>query len=213
MSKRQRVNVNGKRKRRSNQRNGFVVRQPELKQFDVNVDVDITSTGGVLATPLNGILTGTTAASRVGNRVQIKRVAFRGHLHQTDTTDGTDIVRVIWFFDKQTSGSVAAIGEILNTTTTDSFRESDTTKRFIILHDEYMAWNAFMNNSTNPPTFFVDQRSPILWFKDVNLETQYLSSAATYAAISTGGIGILTISEETGSTSITGVFRVSYTDV
>ncbi len=213
MPKRKRANGNGRPRKRRKQatarrRIPFTV---EVKHFDASVNINIVSAGAVRTTPLNGILEGLSQAARIGARINITKVMFRGHLSPAATTDDGDVVRVIFFQDKQCSGTTPDVADILSSADEHSFRTSTTTKRFVILADFFETWSA--NSLDVAGTAFVEKFTPVVFFKDTNIPVQYTTSAATFAAISTNSIGVLTISREGDASNLVGIFRCSFTDV
>ncbi len=208
---------NGRRRRpqgkRVNRTRRFIMVEPEVKHHDVGQSPSIVNAGAVFGTPINGMLEGLGSEQRIGSKVHIHKVSFKGILTPTDTTDDGDVVRLMVVQDKQASGQTPTVANVLQSASPQSFRNRETTKRFNILFDKRIAWDSRSVGVENPPTTFVQRHLLVEFFKDVDIEVQYLSSAATYAAISTNSIFLLTISSEAGATDLSGNFRVSFTDV
>ncbi len=192
-------------------RRQFVGRQAEVKHHDVAIAENIVNAGAVLSTPLNGIIEGNSNATRDGSKIHVHRVAFRGFTSPVATSDGADVVRIIFFLDKQCSGQTPTVANLLSTASHNAFRDPVTTERFTFLKDIHMSYTS--NTLDVAGTGFLENWVTIDWFKDVDFVTQYQVNAATFAAISTNSIGLLTLSKEADASSVVGIFRVSYTDV
>ncbi len=210
----QRKNNGRKRQRQRKARlpKGLVIRRPEVKHHDVaNFTINMVSAGAVKSAPLNGILNGNTDGTRVGDKIHVHKVSYRGFIQPTDVTDSDDVVRIIFFQDKQASATTPTMGQILETVTVSSFRQKKRLQRFVILADFFVMWNAqTLNVATSG---FAKTRIPIEFFKNVDFETHYISDAATFAGISTNSIGVATVSLGGDATTMIGTSRIAYTDV
>ncbi len=189
----------------------MLVLQPEMKHLDTSFTINVVNAGAVESIPLNGILQSDASNGRVGNRAHIHKVMIRGFVSLTASVDSNDVVRVIIFQDKQASGTTPTVAQILQTASTNSFRNRDTTKRFNILYDHRMQWES--NSLDVAGTAFVVPQTLFENFKNVDFVTQWTADAATFAAISTNSIGILTISKEADDSDVLCIVRVSYSDV
>ncbi len=185
--------------------------QPEMKHIDTSYTVNVVNAGAVESIPINGILQSDASNGRVGNRAHIHKVMIRGFVTPTSGVDSNDLVRVIIFQDKQASGNTATVAQILQTASTNSFRNRDTTKRFNILFDQRFAWQSGSLDVAG--TGFVTPQTLVENFKNVDFVTQWTADAATFAAISTNSIGLLTISKEADDSDLSCIVRVSYSDV
>ncbi len=197
-------------KRRANRRR-LVMITPEVKHHDLTIAEPIFNAGAVDGTPWNAMLEGLGSEQRIGSKIHIHKVSFRGFLAPTAATDGEDVVRMLVVQDKQASGQTPTVANVLQTASTSSFRNRDTTKRFNILYDERFVWST--NTIDVAGTALIEKNVLIEFFKEVDIEVQYLSSASTFAAINTNSIFLLTLSKEADDTTLNGIARISFTDV
>ncbi len=187
--------------------------EPEVKHHDLPASPNIVNAGAVFGTPVNALLEGLGSEQRIGSKIHIHKVMWKGILTPSATTDDGDVVRIMVVQDKQASGNTPTVAQVLQTASPNSFRNRETTKRFVILYDKRVAWDSRSVAVENPPTTFVQRHVLMEFYKDVDIEVQYLVSASTFAGISTNSIFLLTISTEADATSLSSIFRISYTDV
>lgn len=94
------------------------------------------------------IAVGDTANTRIGNKVTVTNVNFRGVLEgfgQNASDAGIaagDRVRTIWFWDTQANGTVPNVDDVLQEKNIDSFRNMEQAPRFVILKDKTYTFNA-----------------------------------------------------------------------
>ncbi len=209
--KRKNNNSRRPRQRPNNRRRRFLIIEPEVKHHDLAVGENIVSAGAIKAIPVNAMLEGLGSEQRVGSKVHCNKISFKAVLKPTATTDDGDTVRIMCVQDKQASGNTPTVANVLQSASVHSFRNRETTKRFVILFDKRFTWDSRTLDVAG--TAFAERHVLVEFFKEVNFETQYLVSAATFGGISTNSVFLLTISEEADASTLTGIFRTSYTDV
>lgn len=203
---------NNKRQRR-NSNKVFVIKRPEVKHHDVAGSTIAVTSAGVFGTVVtNAVLRDTTSSTRIGDTVTIKKFGIRFQVTNTDPIDDGDCVRLIVLVDHQPNGADPAVLDVLQTADEQSFRATKTMKRFTFLMDKYFDWNSSTVNIVDPPSAFAVTRTCFSFFKDLNLEVEYLQSANSISSISTNAIHVFAISAQASDTTILWSSRVSYTD-
>ncbi len=105
-----------------------------------NSDDTVTpgTTGSMIS--LNLIAQGDTNLLREGNKIRVKSLAFR--LDMVKTVATTDVVRVIIFKDMEQHGTKPVVADLLKTTATSSFLNTNTRQRFKVLRDLSFTFSA-----------------------------------------------------------------------
>lgn len=178
----------------------------EIKAIDIaNVAQAFRSpaigTGIVL---LNGVQAGTGFFNRVGARIEMKNLHLRGTVeNQTTSTTGADLLRILIIYDRQPTGALPVIADILQTrtqtgaatTSGSSEINLDNRDRFTILRDMQFYGAPVTNTAgvlTNGPQYpgetarydineFIKLRGLACHFKST-------SNPATIADIATGAL-------------------------
>lgn len=193
----------------------MMIVRPELKHFDVSgQSINVVSTGIFGTVAINPVVTGTTATTRIGDRITIKRIQVRFSISPAGTTDDGDIFRVIVLLDKQPNGANPAVLDVLQTADEQAYPANKTMKRMTFLMDRYIAWNVEGPTiGADPPVAFLVKRSAHTFSKNVNIEVEYiLPSTATIAAISTNALHMFAISNQSADSIILWTSRISYVD-
>lgn len=208
----------------------------EKKAVDLaNTSYGIDSTGSVTA--INLIQTGSGYNNRVGRKINLTSVEFRGSFIASGTFPVAQQARVMIVYDKQPNGSLPAIGDVLQAITqagatetrASSPRNLDKRDRFVCLWDH---WCIMFGNHTNGSTVAAptgqsdlaientDQQTTNVhkYVRLPNLVTQYQadSSPAVIGDIATGSLFLLTFGQNAagaGSHSLSGTIRLRYKDM
>lgn len=186
----------------------------EVKFLDTNIAQTDVQTAGNIITSLNIIPEGNGESQRVGRKVVVEAIYCRGKI----TTSGSQFlggrIRMILFQDKQTNGSAAAVTDILETATIDSYRNLSNVSRFKILSDQthtlnILSRNAAVTSSTVVRHFNVAKPR-------LNTPIEFDNSATTGAitTIRSNNYGILYIGEASTAQAwdIEGNCRLRYCD-
>lgn len=197
---------------------------PAEKKFIDNT-INVAGTHATaFATLLNGSTQGTSASSRVGNKIMIDSLTCRlsyfpqGALAMdTDGEYVTSRVRVMIVVDKQPNGSACAITDVLSTAGITQPRKLDNSARFRVLYDRVISCRHQIVHGTAADT--VDVAGEHTFFK-INhkfkkpLMVQYLGNTGDVTDIKTNSLYMLTYHTNAGGTAggITGVARIRYTD-
>lgn len=104
----------------------------EFKRNDMAGSHSITTTGSV--TQMGQITGGSDAVSRVGNEVELKSLYLKGGLQRNAGASYSN-VRIMLVHDKENTGSIPAITDILESNSVFSLPKWDNRKRFKLMKD------------------------------------------------------------------------------
>lgn len=183
----------------------------ERKWLDTGLALGPIPTTGGITPSLNLIDSGTGPQERIGKRVTITSIAFRGQsfLNTTGTVvEMSDNVRIICYLDKQCNGAAPAVDDILQTASYYAFNNLENSDRFVTLWTRRITLNAKAFNSGGSAQYMV----PIKHYYKCQIPIE-LKEAGTTAItdVKSYNIGVLYISAS-GYGRITGTFRVRFTD-
>lgn len=196
----------------------------ELKAYDTLVNQAFNTTGGPPPiTSLNNLVVGPEIYQRVGRKIYMKSLHFRGVIYPT-VTSIQDFARIIILYDSNPNGSFPAYTGILKDSTVGagtnyfSHLNLDNRERFKVLKDYQVmlpsvtvAAGALTNESLMDP---IKNTLNVEWFIPLHgLEAVYNNvNGGTIADCQTGSIILMTISSNAGSYSLNGQFRLRYYD-
>ncbi len=201
------------KRRRKNSTARYRMPRPELKHFDVSESTILCTSGGVFGSqPLNGIATGTTQVSRIGDRILIKKIGLRMMLSPTDSTDDGDAVRILLILDHQPNGADPAVLDILQTASEQAFKAVKSTKRFQFIMDKYVSWSVFSTDHGATPTDFAVKREAYTFFKEVNIDCEFIGSGTAISTIGTNALHMFCITNQGNDSTLLWSSRVSYYD-
>lgn len=186
----------------------------EKKYLDTTkASTTVTTAGLILNVSLNLIPQDTTESGRIGRKVIIKNLYLHGQiiLPSTNTAASTsDIIRIIYYIDKQCNGATAQVTDILTTADFRSFRNLANQERFIILKDKFYDLNAQCQASGTAQTTG-DLAFHIKMYKKLDLPVEFSSTTGAITEIKSNNIGVLAISEG-GVGQVGYTTRIRYTD-
>ncbi len=112
----------------------------EKKFLDtVKADTALTVAGVIFDDSLNHIAQGVTESERLGRKVVIHSLHLKGKVSSVAVTtigDTGNRYRILIYQDKQANGATAAVTDVLETATIDSFRNLSNIGRFRVLYDK-----------------------------------------------------------------------------
>lgn len=186
----------------------------EKKFFDTTVTANTTTPGAVMAPSINLVAGGTGESQRIGRKMTIKSIHFRGHAilaAGTVATAAAESCRMLLVLDKQNNGAGYAAADLLNATVTDrSFLNLSNSQRFVILKDWYFSMSAVNTNGATPVNF--TQLMKILKYnKKCNIPIEFATAGATLADVRSNNLSVFLIGTDT-SISILMQSRIRYTD-
>ncbi len=188
----------------------------ELKFLDFVINDSIVTATGTVQQSLVEIVQGITQIRRIGRKVRIKSLHFRGLVVlplATSFASSNDCIRMIVIEDHQVNGAMFAVTDFLNSAEIHSFRNLTNAKRFTVHWDENIdiSTPGLAGDGTVNDTAV--QRSTFMFNKKVDFEVEYDDSASTGAIGTqrTNGLSMLFISE-VGLCGVAGIFRIRYLD-
>lgn len=173
----------------------FIGGKSEKKVIDLAVaSYACDVTGSVTA--LNLCATGTDFTDRVGRKILLKSVNLLGHYLPQDSAVAPTLCRVMVIYDKQPTGALPAITDILKSSDSREQLNLNNRDRFAILCNELVALGIQQNTATQAlagsPTDKV-----IHIYKKLNHEVIFGSTAATIAAVASGTLLLVTVGDNT----------------
>jgi hypothetical protein len=188
----------------------------EKKFLDTTQNASFPSGQAVATlTLLNGIAPGTSASQRVGGRIDVKSVQFRGNFQSGGSATGVTPLRVKIIYDKESNGAAPNATDIMNQDLIYGLNNLLNAGRFITLFDETFEPIVGPGTSGSPGNY---QAQVIEGYKKISLPVKYnAGTAGTVADISSGSIYALTWSNGTATGGIgfgdEMLFRIRYTDI
>jgi len=172
---------------------GWKNNNSELKYVDVAASNYAADTTGTV-TCLNLTAVGDDNTTRDGRQICNRSIHIQGHLAPTDTTTTDCFSRMLIVWDAQpNSGTIAAITDILTSSTSLAFTNLNNRERFTILRDCRYAQGAQNNTATqaysNGSNNYVINE--FINLKDI--KTTYSGTTAVIGSVATGALLMVTI--------------------
>lgn len=168
---------------------------------------DTTGTITLIAT----IPQGTSVNQRVGKKVMLKSVQFRGLIRAKAATTTADAAFLI-IYDARPTGALPAITDVLDTATAASFNNDTNSDRFRILKRRDFT---VCGNVTTPSTG--QEAKTADFFLKINKPSVFKAAGTgAIADISDGALYLVTVGNQaagTGACELAGGFRTRYIDV
>jgi len=179
----------------------------------------IADTGIVLNNCLNIIPQGDTESQRNGRKVVVRSINIRGMVRNDPATNEgstADRVRFLLYLDKQANGGAAAVTDLLETATINSFNNLANKSRFTVLMDKVvdLAAPAGANADATTPVFGLDIQS-WAFYKKCYIPIEFDNSATTGAltTVRSNNLGMMAISWNTSDSAVIEyTCRIRYTD-
>lgn len=169
----------------------------------------LDTTGSI--TLLNIVPQGTSNSERVGKRIMLKSLQFRGQQATGATATSTETAYII-VYDRRPCGNLPAITDVLDTINPRSFNNDTNSARFKILKRvDRVLIGSVANTLTTSSNFNED------WFLSLKGLAQVFNAAGTGAIgdIDEGAIYLITIGATVAGTAaglLVGGFRTRYLD-
>lgn len=197
-------------------RRGFmpaIVSRGEKKTMDTAEAVYACDTTGSV-TVLNALANGTSAITRIGDKVTMTAVQLRGFIGPVDETTADSLCRIMLVYDKSSNGgALPAITDILKSSTSNSFNNLDNRRRFTVLRDVKVAIGKSINTATqavsNSPNIY-----PVDIYAKVNLPVIYGGAGAAIGDIQEGSLLLVTVGSQNplAGGMFRGTARIRFTD-
>lgn len=193
----------------------------ELKYIDqMNLATKVFDTTGTI-TMINGCAAGTDNTNRIGRKITLKSYEVRGTITPVDTlVTGANCVqtshcRLMIVYDRQPTGSLPSISDILNSANSNDMVNMQNGHRFLILTNfecsvgpqvaDTTATQAVMHGSTGVP---------VRIYRRLNLPEQFDGTGSTISDIVNGAMYCVTVGDQAAGTGATSVLsaRIRFTD-
>ncbi len=192
-------------------------RNAELKFFDTDTnDAVIAINGQIDFESMNLIPQGITESTRVGRKCTLRKLLWKYQLQLTAVAAATinvnETVRVILYHDKQCNGAVATPTLILSADDFQAFRQLEETGRFTILMDRTHQLNVEAAAGDGAANDSAPVARNYSFYKDVNIPLEFSGTSGAITTIRSSNISYVTFAANGGNASMTGVFRVRFSD-
>ena len=183
--------------------------RPQESKFYDSSDNTAVPQAGDIGPSLCLVTQGTGDSERLGRKIFPQSIGLKGSLTFAPAA-GTvygDNVRVILYIDHQSNGALPAVTDILQAANYNQWRNLDNSARFTILHDK--VYNVFARvGATNTWVypFNVWKRLP------KGMVINFDASAGAVTDLTSANIGVLSIAQQAGLTTLDYVSRLRYTD-
>lgn len=172
----------------------------EYKFFDLDIDDAVIASAGTIAQASCNLITqGTGDSNRLGRACTVTSISWRYRVrleNQTQVADGTDVIRLVLYLDKQSNGATAAVTDILESANYQSFLNLANKKRFRILHDCTMAISTGGAAGENAAFETSPKEEVGAYYGKVSIPLEFDASAGVITDLTSNNIGVLTISEQ-----------------
>ncbi len=198
----------------------YAGRNAELKFHDVDFDDVIVAAGSTVTGTINIIPQGVKENERVGRKCTIKSINWVGTLTlpirdaQGVPSEG-DKLRIILYLDKQANGAAATQADLLESNSTDSFRNLANSGRFQFLYDKVHVLNYPSLASDGAAVVSSNAfQKRLKFFKTCNIPIEYDNSASTgvLTTIRANNLGILLLGTDS-TIGIESKFRLRFSDM
>lgn len=193
---------------------------PEKKYNDETGAFSISDSGTIRL--LNGLFLGTSATTRIGQKIMIKSMQIKFQITGPDAGN-TPTLNSIWLrlmvvYDDQTNGATPALSDIIEDASSSTVVLSPismaNSQRFRILYNKVCVVQSQLATSVEVPTF------SDLWdetYQKLNLETHYSNSnAGDVTDIRKGGLFLVMVAFTNATSAnqpgVTYYSRIRYTD-
>lgn len=187
----------------------------ERKFFDTTrATQTVAATGTIMNLSLNLIPQGTTESTRIGRKCVIRALNLRGNYNlpgATAAANTSDILRIIVYVDKQANGATAAVTDILETASYNSFRNLAESGRFKLLYDKSHALNTMGGAGNGTTDSFGEIARPWSFNKRCMIPIEFSSTTGAITEIRSNNIGVLAISKGAVA-QLDYIARVRYSD-
>lgn len=189
----------------------------ELKFLDTALAATNITTVGTVNPNINVIAQGDGQSQRIGRKVVIKSIHFKGRLIKTNSSDPTftfTTTRLILVQDKQANGQAFAVTDYLTSADYLSHKNLSNSNRFVCLLDQTFT----MNNQAGAWDGSADQFGNVgkKWEKYIrcNIPIEYDTQAST-GAIATqrsNSIALIMINDVNNASTLQYNCRIRYSD-
>jgi len=191
-------------------------RNVEFKNEDSAVSFNFDATGEVPATGqwIQGCVQGTGDSERIGNKITVKSIQFRGNILYSPATVATGtIVDMYIVLDRQCNGAAAAVTDVFTSANLSvALRNTTNLSRFQILwHGQYVLQPQTNNTAVTVVGAVV---LPFSMYKKCNIPIKYDASAGAITDLTSNNIFLIAGSDGNSDDIVAcvGTARLAFTD-
>lgn len=177
----------------------------EWKFFDGSkAATNLSATGAILDDSINEVAQGTAENERIGRKMTIKSIHFKGAIKipgQTAIADASQRIRIIVYLDKQANGATAGVTDILESQAVDSFRNLENSKRFGFLYDKTVSLNQLCGGGNGSSDRLGEVIRNFQINKRCNIPIQFNSTTGAITEMCCNNVGIMAICDSITSTA------------
>lgn len=188
----------------------------ELKFHDLDInDADVAIGGTVIAQSINLIAQGVTEVQRVGRKCVIRHIGWKFDVTiPVDNGAGGevgDVVRILLYLDKQCNGAPAALDDLIETDSYQSFNNLSNKSRFRTLMDRtyQLSYPGGAGNGT--ANDWNEQTIVDSFYKKVNIPIEFDGTTGAITEIKSNNIGVLILGKH-GNAELQSKMRVRFSD-
>lgn len=190
-----------------------MIRTPiaENKYIDINATGTFSAAAWVYVT-LMGLTQGTTANTRLGNKIFVRSIQIKGYMKCTGGAGGAygNVCRTVMFHDKQANGALpGATPSIFANDVVNSLRYPPGNPRYRILKDDVHRVFAFQATGG-----VADASVPnvVNWYVPINHHVTYGGNLGTVADLTADNFGLGFIAQNAASCTYDYRIRVNFSD-
>jgi len=189
----------------------------ELKFLDTALAASAVAQAGTVAPNINVIPQDSTESGRIGRKVTIKSIWFKGMIQKDGaaaTANTSDNVRIIVVQDKQANGAAFAVTDYLETANFLSHKNLANSNRFVCLSDQTFALSCPSGSYTGAAASFGEQRKTWNKYIKCNIPIEFDAAFADgrLATQRSNSVAVIYISESATISTIQYNVRIRYSD-
>jgi len=191
-------------------------KEEEKKVLDIAAaDTNVSNAGTFVL--LNGIAEGDDFNNRQGRLINIKSLHCRWYSgpptnQASENKTGGDVLRIIWFIDKQPNGAAPTTAELLAAAEPTSPLNLNYRHRFNILCDEFIPIDPFTTDAGSLLATGGPNTKAGEFYRKLNFQSVYNGTAGTIGAISTNSLYMFYILDNSDSCAFKYYNRIRFDD-
>lgn len=192
----------------------------EYKYLDTTQTLTaVAAAGSILKSTICILPQGTGPSQRLGRKVTLKTIHFKGCIKMANTTLApatADMLRVIIYQDTQCNGTAATIATtadgLLQSADIFSFRNMENTGRYRFLYDKVRSIASMSGAYDGTNDQFGENFASLRFNIKCNIPLEYSATTGVLTELRSNNVGLAAISQD-GVVQIEGNFRIRYSDM
>ncbi len=190
-----------------------LAKNQELKYVDTALAGAPVLAAGTWINEMTQVAEGLGQNERIGKKIHVKKIMLRVDVHLSATTDSTatsDSIRMLVMLVRSAPGQAVTASSLLSTPSLiNDFNNLQNRGAYVTLMDKYISLSAASGGGSTAT--FGEEATHFEWFKDLNLDIQYDTAAATLSSHSVTSIQMFALTGS-GRINLSGICRVRFTD-